>query len=50
MEPSEDPQRAFPIQNFILVYGDLMNMDFSGIGKKIRSYLNSPAIPQKTII
>lgn len=30
--------------------GDLMNMDFSGIGKKIRNYLNFPTIPQKSII
>ncbi len=28
--------------------GDLMNMDWSGIGKKIRNYLNFPTHPQKT--
>jgi DNA-directed RNA polymerase specialized sigma24 family protein len=28
--------------------GDQMNMDFSGIGKKIRVYLNFPTIPQKS--
>ncbi len=28
--------------------GDLMSMDRSGIGKRIRTFLNIPAIPQNT--
>ncbi len=30
--------------------GELINMDFSGVGKKIRNYVNFPTIPQKSII
>jgi DNA-directed RNA polymerase specialized sigma24 family protein len=30
--------------------GELLNMDFSGISKKIRTYINFPTIPQKPVI
>lgn len=30
--------------------GELIGMDYSGVGKKIRNYINFPTIPQKSII